>query len=115
MAVEKPIRAVPELTQASKDVANSEETRGEAQRKYVLDEEVKKKKFLESMSKDIRYRRYTLEEIEKATNNFSEELKIGEGGYGPVFKATLDHTLVAVKILRSNVSQGMKQFQQEVS
>ncbi|XXG81636.1 hypothetical protein AAC387_Pa09g2220 [Persea americana] len=114
MAVEKPIRAVPELAQASKDVANLEETMGDAERKYILEEEEKKKKFLESLSKDIRYRRYTFEEIEKATNHFSEELKIGEGGYGPVFKATLDHTLVAVKILRSNVSQGMKQFQQEI-
>ncbi|KAJ8621296.1 hypothetical protein MRB53_029825 [Persea americana] len=114
MAVQKPIRAVPELAQASKDVANLEETMGGAERKYILEEEEKKKKLLESLSKDIRYRRYTLEEIEKATNHFSEELKIGEGGYGPVFKATLDHTLVAVKILRSNVSQGMKQFQQEI-
>ncbi|XXG53443.1 hypothetical protein AAC387_Pa03g1532 [Persea americana] len=66
------------------------------------------------MSNNIQCRLYTLEEILKATDNFSEELKIGEGGYGPVFRATLDHNPVAIKVLRSNVTQGMKQFQKEV-
>ncbi|DAD49377.1 TPA_asm: hypothetical protein HUJ06_000207 [Nelumbo nucifera] len=65
-------------------------------------------------SPDFQYKRYTIVEIQKATNNFSDNLKIGEGGYGPVFKSTLDHTLVAIKILRSDADQGMKQFQQEV-
>ena len=32
------------------------------------------------------YRRYSIEEIEEATNMFSESLKIGEGGYGPVYR-----------------------------
>ncbi|XP_077230088.1 U-box domain-containing protein 35-like [Tasmannia lanceolata] len=63
---------------------------------------------------DVQYRRYTLQEIEKATDYFSESLKIGEGGYGPVYKSNLDHSLVAIKILRSDATQGMKQFQQEV-
>ncbi|PKA53580.1 U-box domain-containing protein 34 [Apostasia shenzhenica] len=72
------------------------------------------KKELETISSDIRYRRYGADEIQKATENFSDLLKIGEGGYGPVFKSTLDHTLVAIKILRSDVAQGMKQFHKEV-
>ncbi|XP_078176715.1 U-box domain-containing protein 52-like [Carex rostrata] len=63
---------------------------------------------------DVRYRRYTIEEIEFATNNFAQSLKIGEGGYGPVYKALLDHTQVAIKVLRPDASQGRKQFQQEV-
>ncbi|CDP04352.1 unnamed protein product [Coffea canephora] len=62
----------------------------------------------------FRYRRYTIEEIEAATDNFSESHKIGEGGYGPVFKCYLDHTAVAVKILRPDATQGRSQFQQEV-
>ncbi|XP_074297676.1 U-box domain-containing protein 52-like [Silene latifolia] len=62
----------------------------------------------------IRYRKYSIEEIEAATNNFSESLKIGEGGYGPVFKCNLDHTKVAVKVLRPDAAQGRTQFQQEV-
>ncbi|XP_014522631.1 U-box domain-containing protein 35 isoform X2 [Vigna radiata var. radiata] len=64
---------------------------------------------------DKRYRRYTLEEIEKATNEFSEAQKIGEGGYGPVYKCYLDHTAVAVKILRAGSAQGETQFNQELN
>ncbi|EPS69919.1 hypothetical protein M569_04840, partial [Genlisea aurea] len=62
----------------------------------------------------LRYRRYTIEEIEEATMFFSESLKIGEGGYGPVFKCHLDHTPVAVKVLRPDAAQGKIQFHQEV-
>ncbi|KAJ6382662.1 hypothetical protein OIU77_031154 [Salix suchowensis] len=63
---------------------------------------------------DVRYRRYTIEEIEEATDHFSPSNKIGEGGYGPVFKGKLDHTPVAIKALRPGAAQGKKQFQQEV-
>lgn len=39
-----------------------------------------------------------MEEILRATKNFSPVLKIGQGGFGTVFKGTLDDgTLVAVK------------------
>ncbi|KAM0026950.1 putative protein kinase RLK-Pelle-RLCK-IXb family [Helianthus debilis subsp. tardiflorus] len=61
-----------------------------------------------------RYRKYTIEEIEEATEYFSVDRKIGEGGYGPVYKCHLDHTLVAVKVLRSDAAEGKAQFQQEV-
>lgn len=60
------------------------------------------------------HRVYNFNEIEAATNNFSESLKIGEGGYGPVYRAMLQHTPVAIKVLRADASQGLKQFQQEV-
>ncbi|GER53704.1 kinase family protein [Striga asiatica] len=62
----------------------------------------------------MRYRRYTTDEIEKATEFFSEKLKVGEGGYGPVYKCHLDHTPVAVKVLRPDAVQGRSQFNQEV-
>ncbi|CAH9108002.1 unnamed protein product [Cuscuta europaea] len=61
-----------------------------------------------------RYRRYTIEEIEAATDCFSKSLIIGEGGYGPVYKCYIDHTSVAVKALRSEAAHGRQQFQQEV-
>lgn len=61
-----------------------------------------------------RYRRYTIEEIEVATEYFAKSRKIGEGGYGPVFKCYLDHTPAAVKVLRPDAAQGRSQFQQEV-
>jgi len=61
-----------------------------------------------------RYRKYTIEEIEEATNFFSNSLKVGEGGYGPVYRCELDHTPVAVKVLKPGAAQGQLQFQQEV-
>ncbi|KAL5825737.1 hypothetical protein ACOSQ3_021800 [Xanthoceras sorbifolium] len=63
---------------------------------------------------DLRYRRYTIDEIEKATDYFSDSRKIGEGGYGPVYKCYLDHTPVAVKVLRPDAAQGRSQFHQEI-
>ncbi|XP_010519837.1 PREDICTED: U-box domain-containing protein 51 isoform X2 [Tarenaya hassleriana] len=63
---------------------------------------------------DVRYRKYTIEEIEEATERFANHNKIGEGGYGPVYKGKLDHTPVAIKVLRPDAAQGKKQFQQEV-
>uniref|UniRef100_A0A0D9VLY7 Protein kinase domain-containing protein n=1 Tax=Leersia perrieri TaxID=77586 RepID=A0A0D9VLY7_9ORYZ len=62
----------------------------------------------------VRYRKYTIEEIELATDHFSDARKIGEGGYGPVYKGHLDHTPVAIKVLRPDAAQGRSQFQQEV-
>lgn len=63
---------------------------------------------------DVRYRKYTIEEIEEATENFANHRKIGEGGYGPVYNGQLDHTPVAIKVLRPDAAQGKKQFDQEV-
>lgn len=41
---------------------------------------------------------FTMAAILKATNNFSPVLKIGQGGFGIVYKALLeDGTIVAVK------------------
>ncbi|CAF2064463.1 unnamed protein product [Brassica oleracea] len=66
------------------------------------------------MASNVSYRRYSIKDVEGATNGFSDSLKIGEGGYGPVYKAVLDYTSVAIKILNSGITQGLKQFQQEV-
>lgn len=68
----------------------------------------------ENDSDQYKYKRYTIEEIEEATEFFSQSRKIGEGGYGPVFKARLSNTPVAIKVLRPDAAQGWSQFQQEV-
>lgn len=60
------------------------------------------------------YRKFTWDEIVSATSSFSEDLRIGMGAYGKVYKCTLYHTTVAVKVLHSNGSCKSKQFQQEV-
>ncbi|XVE98907.1 hypothetical protein REPUB_Repub03eG0149100 [Reevesia pubescens] len=67
-----------------------------------------------SLGHDVRYRKYTIEEIESATEVFSPSRKIGEGGYGPVYHCNLNHTPVAIKVLRPDAAQGQSQFQQEV-
>ncbi|KAG6507051.1 hypothetical protein ZIOFF_032391 [Zingiber officinale] len=45
---------------------------------------------------------------------FTDRRKIGEGVYGPVYKCHLDHTAVAVKVLRPDAAQGRSQFHQEI-
>ncbi|KAK7340261.1 hypothetical protein VNO77_20960 [Canavalia gladiata] len=57
---------------------------------------------------------FSFSEIKEATSNFNPSLKIGEGGYGSIFKGTLRHTEVAIKMLNSDSMQGPLEFQQEV-
>ncbi|XP_024179662.2 U-box domain-containing protein 34 [Rosa chinensis] len=90
----------------------------EAQRARIAEMEALKqseaKKVSEAMTYDLRYRKYTIEELEAATNGFSQACKIGEGGYGPVYLGEIDHTRVAIKVLRPDAAQGRLQFQKEV-
>ncbi|XAR63052.1 Non-specific serine/threonine protein kinase [Bertholletia excelsa] len=58
---------------------------------------------------------FSFSEIERATRNFDSSLKIGEGGYGSIYKGLLRHTQVAIKMLNSNSLQGPSEFQQEVN
>ena len=55
-----------------------------------------------------------MEQIKFATDFFAESLKIGEGGYGPVYKSNLDHTTVAIKVPRADTAHGRNEFQREV-
>ncbi|WJX31941.1 receptor protein-tyrosine kinase [Trifolium repens] len=53
--------------------------------------------------------------ILKATNNFSFDNKLGEGGFGPVYKGILlDGQEIAVKRLSKSSGQGSKEFKNEV-
>ncbi|XP_023771591.1 U-box domain-containing protein 33 isoform X1 [Lactuca sativa] len=61
------------------------------------------------------YTEFSFEEIKDATCNFDQSLKIGEGGYGSIFRVSLRHTEVAIKMLHSHSLQGPSEFQQEVS
>ncbi|KAF7139336.1 hypothetical protein RHSIM_Rhsim07G0014200 [Rhododendron simsii] len=58
---------------------------------------------------------FSFSEIVEATSNFNPSLKIGEGGYGNIYKGQLRHTQVAIKMLNSNSMQGPSEFQQEVT
>ncbi|XP_074330066.1 G-type lectin S-receptor-like serine/threonine-protein kinase At4g27290 [Apium graveolens] len=53
--------------------------------------------------------------IAKATNKFSVNNKLGEGGFGPVYKGTLDDGQeIAVKRLSKTSKQGLDEFKNEV-
>ncbi|XP_042377157.1 G-type lectin S-receptor-like serine/threonine-protein kinase At1g61500 isoform X2 [Zingiber officinale] len=59
---------------------------------------------------------YDLCTIKNATNNFSDGNKLGEGGFGVVYKGQLeDAQTIAVKKLSKNSSQGPSEFQNELS
>ncbi|XP_058197634.1 cysteine-rich receptor-like protein kinase 10 [Rhododendron vialii] len=58
---------------------------------------------------------YDLGTIHFATNNFSNDNKIGQGGFGPVYKGLLPNGQeVAVKRLSGTSSQGALEFKNEV-
>ncbi|XP_059453465.1 probable leucine-rich repeat receptor-like serine/threonine-protein kinase At3g14840 [Corylus avellana] len=59
--------------------------------------------------------RFTLRQINAATNNFDASNKIGEGGFGSVYKGLLlDGTIIAVKQLSSKSKQGNREFVNEI-
>ncbi|GJU04406.1 G-type lectin S-receptor-like serine/threonine-protein kinase [Tanacetum coccineum] len=58
---------------------------------------------------------YQFEAIQLATDNFSDANKLGQGGFGPVYKGVLPGGLeVAVKRLCSLSGQGLEEFRNEV-
>ncbi|XP_027355257.1 uncharacterized protein LOC113865090 [Abrus precatorius] len=64
---------------------------------------------------DIDLPTFDLPIIVKATENFSYKNKLGEGGFGPVYKGTLiDGQELAVKRLSKNSAQGLEEFKNEV-
>nr|KJB83982.1 hypothetical protein B456_013G217500 [Gossypium raimondii] len=59
---------------------------------------------------------FTFATIKAATNNFSNENKLGEGGYGPVYKGELlNGQEIAVKRLSRSSNQGLEEFKNEVN
>ncbi|KAI7737806.1 hypothetical protein M8C21_011981, partial [Ambrosia artemisiifolia] len=68
-----------------------------------------------SASEDLELPLFSVSTILKATNNFSMNNKLGEGGFGPVYKGVLeDGKEIAVKQLAKTSSQGLREFKNEV-
>ncbi|KAK9741733.1 hypothetical protein RND81_03G124600 [Saponaria officinalis] len=108
-------RAAMEAAEAAQRLAEKEaQKRKLAEMKAKREAEEKNRALSQLAHNDVRYRKYTIDEIEVATDKFAPQFKVGEGGYGPVYRGILDHTPVAIKVLRPDAAQGRKQFQQEV-
>nr|GMD08421.1 G-type lectin S-receptor-like serine/threonine-protein kinase At4g27290 [Ipomoea batatas] len=64
---------------------------------------------------DIELLQLSFRRIIDATNNFDEANKLGEGGFGPVYKGFLsEYGMVAIKRLSKQSSQGLKEFMNEL-
>ncbi|XP_057958080.1 probable leucine-rich repeat receptor-like serine/threonine-protein kinase At3g14840 [Malania oleifera] len=64
---------------------------------------------------DLQTGSFTLRQIKIATKNFADSNKIGEGGFGSVYKGLLsDGTVIAVKQLSSKSKQGIREFVNEI-
>ncbi|KAJ7981865.1 putative Kinase [Quillaja saponaria] len=81
--------------------------RGCLGRKSALERELK--------GLDLQTGSFTLRQIKAATNNFDVTNKIGEGGFGPVYKGFFsDGTIIAVKQLSAKSKQGNREFVNEI-
>ncbi|RHN78437.1 putative protein kinase RLK-Pelle-CrRLK1L-1 family [Medicago truncatula] len=60
-------------------------------------------------------RHFTLLEMQQATNCFDAELIIGKGGFGKVYKGTLENgEVVAIKVANPESRQGLDEFHNEI-
>ncbi|XVF44496.1 hypothetical protein PTKIN_Ptkin02bG0128100 [Pterospermum kingtungense] len=71
--------------------------------------------FKEDDKKDIDVPYFDLESILVATDNFAETNKLGQGGFGPVYKGKLPRGQeIAIKRLSRASGQGLEEFKNEV-
>ncbi|KAK1393269.1 putative LRR receptor-like serine/threonine-protein kinase [Heracleum sosnowskyi] len=76
---------------------------------------IQNNQFGEDDQKDIDVPFFELETILAATDNFSQAYKLGQGGFGPVYKGKFaGGKEIAVKRLSSNSGQGLMEFKNEV-
>ncbi|KAA8536359.1 hypothetical protein F0562_028837 [Nyssa sinensis] len=61
-------------------------------------------------------KKFSYGELAGATNNFAEEEKLGEGGFGGVYRGFLreSNSFIAVKKVSSGSQQGIKEYKSEV-
>ncbi|KAK4576518.1 hypothetical protein RGQ29_027180 [Quercus rubra] len=70
---------------------------------------------IDGQNEDLELPFYSLATIAIATNKFSSNTKLGEGGFGLVYKGILaDGQEIAVKRLSQNSRQGLSEFKNEV-
>ncbi|KAL5214836.1 hypothetical protein ABZP36_003988 [Zizania latifolia] len=71
---------------------------------------------IEGDDNEHRVKIFSYSELRRATHDFSGANKIGEGGFGPVFRGILrDGTPIAVKVLSATSRQGVREFLTELT
>uniref|UniRef100_A0A0E0CI05 RING-type E3 ubiquitin transferase n=1 Tax=Oryza meridionalis TaxID=40149 RepID=A0A0E0CI05_9ORYZ len=110
----KHLEAIEEVEQAKKSFTREAYSRNKAEMVASMISLDKAKVVDAILSTSKNCRRYKEHEIELATDNFSEARKIGEGGYGNVYRCTLDHTEVAVKVIQQDSIDKTDEFLREV-
>ncbi|GLT76475.1 hypothetical protein SLA2020_481300 [Shorea laevis] len=84
---------------------------------FLLNEVVisSKREYSGEKSDELELPLFDFDTLAKATDNFSEENKLGQGGFGCVYKGRLvEGQEIAVKRLSKNSGQGAEEFKNEV-
>ncbi|KAH7669530.1 Non-specific serine/threonine protein kinase protein [Dioscorea alata] len=97
------------INDQQKELQNAEEKFRQA-----TEEKTHLKQQLKNLQKAKSIIGFTMQELRTSTKNFHNSQKIGEGGYGPVYKGILRKTPVAIKLLNSEGNQSRKEFDNEV-
>ncbi|ONI12949.1 hypothetical protein PRUPE_4G193600 [Prunus persica] len=83
---------------------------------YIILKKRRKKRASRDSKEDLELPLFDFDTIATATNNFSHTNKLGEGGFGPVYKANLTREeFIAVKRLSKDSGQGIEEFKNEVT
>ncbi|RDY13529.1 G-type lectin S-receptor-like serine/threonine-protein kinase, partial [Mucuna pruriens] len=84
-------------------------------RKRKLRENTSEEKKDEGCEEDLELPFFDFATIVRATDDFSSDKRLGQGGFGPVYRGTLaDGQEIAAKRLSNNTGQGTKEFKNEV-
>ncbi|XP_059437237.1 receptor-like serine/threonine-protein kinase SD1-8 [Corylus avellana] len=81
---------------------------------YVIDDGMNTSNNLKRREKDAELPLFSYKSVSAATNKFSNMNKLGEGGFGPVYKGKLlQGKEIAVKMLSKRSGQGIEEFRNE--